>query len=140
MPARIADEDLSVTSGCSGNKVFESAESHLAAATIESASVADRRGPVLAAHLEGVPAAQNRKVIDVFKNIVGPIVLRETGAAADAAGKRAQSDIGKTAVRFRRTVAKGNAIVRRASGAGTIRSFKELVKPVVSKPGCVDYR
>src|SRR5437016_10628163 len=140
MPARIADENLSVACGCTGHEVFQSAESHLAAAAVECASVADRRVAVLTAHLEGVPAAQNGQIIDVLENVVRPIVLRETGAATDLAGKGAQSDVGKTAVRLRRTVTEGDAIVRlTVSRARAVGGLEPLIKPAVPESGGVDH-
>src|SRR5438309_9238303 len=140
MPARITDEDLSIAGGRSRHEVFQRAESHLPPAAIESAPVADRGVAVLASHLEGMAATQNRKIIDVFQDVVRTIVLGEAGAATDTTGEVRQSDVREATVRLRCAVAEGNAIVRRASRAGTVRSFKELIKPVKAKPQSVDYR
>src|SRR5262249_3160379 len=139
LAAWIAYKDLP-SAGCrAGHETFECGECHLAAAAIERASVPNRSAPEFAAHFEVVVTAQVRNAVNELQNVVRAIVLREAGAAADAAREIGQCDIGKAAIRFRSAITERNSVVRLPiSGSRTIGCFKRLIKAVVTKPERVD--
>src|SRR5262245_61481295 len=87
LAAWIADKDLSGASDGARHEIIKRGECHLAAATIERASVPNRSAPEFAAHFEVVVAPQVRNAVDKLENVIGAVVLREAGAATDAASE-----------------------------------------------------
>ena len=139
VPARVANENLSIAAARPGHEVFQRAESDLATAAVECASVPDACTAGLASHLEGVMSAQIRNVIDELEDVIRAIVLGEAGAATDAAGEVGQRDVRKPADGFRCAVAEGNAVVGLAIARTlAIRCFEPLIKPVITKSERID--